>query len=437
MLQPQVTILNRYQLQYLLRRGGMSEVYLAFDLEMQREVAIKLVPGDDSDCFKRLKREVRVLSALAHPHILPTWNHGECDGWYYLVMPYMSQGTLRERLAGRLLTPEEAGQMLEQVAGALQFAHEHGIVHRDIKPSNILLDGEYGESFYLADFGLAKAIEEGSDITQTGCLVGTPEYMAPELTEKPESASSDIYALGIVLYQALTGQLPFRGSTPLSICWKHLHLPPAPPSQLNPAIPYAVEQVILRALEKDPRRRFQTAREMARAYQRALTLGEVPTDDGLDAVAENLAPVHVEVRKTSEIYPPVAFKMPEGLERLRRASREHRPGKVRMGCIACMAVLMLLVTPLTLGIMLGRNGITAPIVAGASDGFGAAALQPVRPFSPTASPTPTPAPVKTSTPTAHGPTGAPGQPPEPPEQHHPKGPGHGHGHGHKHGHADH
>ncbi|HLH63884.1 MAG TPA: serine/threonine-protein kinase [Ktedonobacteraceae bacterium] len=436
MLQQQVTILNRYQLQYLLRRGGMSEVYLAYDLEMQREVAIKLVPGDDLDSFKRLKREVRVLSALAHPHILPIWDHGECQGWYYLVMPYMRQGTLRERLTGRHLALDETGQMLEQLADALQFAHEHGIVHRDIKPSNILLGGEHGELFYLADFGLAKGIEEGSDITQTGCLVGTPEYMAPELTEKPESPSSDIYALGIVLYQALTGQLPFRGSTPLSICWKHLHQQPAPPSQLNPVIPYAVEQVILRALEKDPRHRFHTAREMAQAYRRALALGEIPTDDSLDVVAGNLAPVHIEVRKTTAVYPLFARSVPEGLERQQRDSRQRRPGRVRMGLIACMAVLMLLVTPLTLGIMLGRNGITAPIAAGASEGFGATVLQPMRPVSPDPTPTPTQAPEKISTPTsAHGPIGTPGPPPEPSKQHHPKAPGHEHGH--KHGHGDH
>ena len=124
-------------------------------------------------------------------------------------MPYMRRGTLREHIASGRLTLEEAGQVLEQVADALQFAHDHGVVHRDIKPSNILLDNENEHLFYLADFGLAKMIEEGSDITQTGCLVGTPEYMAPELTEKPESASSDIYALGILLYQMLAGQLPF------------------------------------------------------------------------------------------------------------------------------------------------------------------------------------------------------------------------------------
>lgn len=420
MLQPEVTMLHRYRLQHLLRRGGMSEVYLAYDSEMQREVAIKLVSSDDADCFARLRREVGMLSALAHPHILPLLDQGEYEGWYYLVMPYMRQGTLRERLAAGPLTLEEAGQLLEQVAEALQFAHDHGIVHRDIKPSNILLDSEQEQFFYLADFGLAKMIGVGSNITQTGCLVGTPEYMAPELTERPESASSDIYALGILLYQMLVGQLPFRGSTPLSIYWKHLHELAAPPSQLNPVIPYAVEQVIFRALEKDPRNRFHTAREMARAYQQALAFGEVPASDGIDVVSQNLAPVHVEVKKTS------AVKLPLAGVRTKRPAWQR---KAQTGFVACMAILMLLIAPVSLGIMVARGGMTQAIIAGASENF---AVTPLRPMHPNQT-TPTPEPTKAPTPTSfHGDTGTPGPPPAPPKQHHPNKRGHGHERGHKH-----
>ena len=422
MLQPQVTLLNRYRLQHLLRRGGMSEVYLAYDSEMQREVAIKLVSSDNPDCFGRLRREVGMLSALAHPHILPLLDQGEYEGWYYLVMPYMRHGTLRERLAARPLTLEEAGQLLEQLAEALQLAHDHGIVHRDIKPSNILLDSEQEQFYYLADFGLAKMPGEGSDITQTGCLVGTPEYMAPELTDRPESASSDIYALGILLYQMLVGHLPFRGSTPLSTYWKHLHEQPAPPSQLNPVIPYAVEQVIFRALEKEPRNRFRTAREMAQAYKRALAFGEMPASDGIDVVAQNLAPVHVEVKKTS------AMKLPLAGLRTRRAVWSR---KAQASFVACIAVLMLLVAPVSLGIMVARGGMTQAIIAGASENFAGATLRPMHPDQTTPTPAPTPVPAKTPTPTSfHGNTGTHEQPPEPPKQHHPKK--HGHKHGRKH-----
>src|SRR5881275_1656813 len=145
-------------------------------------------------------------------------------------MPYIERGTLRERLAKGPLNQQEAGNILAQVASAVQFAHDHGILHRDIKPSNILLKDK--QHAYLADFGLAKGVEEVSDLTLTGCLIGTPEYMAPELADGPAITSSDIYALGIVLYQMLTGSLPFKGSTPIVIYCKHIQERPLPPSLL-------------------------------------------------------------------------------------------------------------------------------------------------------------------------------------------------------------
>ncbi len=224
---------GRYRLLRLLRHGGMSEIYLSFDEQKQEQVALKLVSNNNPDCFKRLKREVRVLLKLSHEHILPILEYGEWEGYAYLVMPYMKNGNLRDQLAKGPLTQQEAGSILSQVADALQSAHDHGILHRDIKASNILLDSVQPDAIYLADFGLAKAPGEGSDITQTGCLIGTPEYMAPELVTMPESTSSDIYALGILLYQMLTGRLPFSGTTPIAICWKHVQDTPPLPSSLK------------------------------------------------------------------------------------------------------------------------------------------------------------------------------------------------------------
>src|SRR5256885_8119372 len=235
--------IGHYRLREQLGRGGMSEIYLADDVRIEREVAVKIVSSRHADYIERFRREADTITTLHHPHILPALDYGEQEPWHYLVMPYIAHGTLRDRLANGPLTLEETGALLEQIAEALQFAHNQGIIHRDIKPSNILMrDDHY---VYLADFGLAKTLEGGSTVTQTGNLLGTPEYMAPELADGPATTSSDLYALGILLYQMVTGQLPFSGETPIAVYWKQLRDLPIPPSKVNPAIPRAIEYVIL------------------------------------------------------------------------------------------------------------------------------------------------------------------------------------------------
>ncbi len=281
------TSLGHYELLDRLGRGGMSEVYLAFDEAQQRKVAIKVVASTHADYIERFRREAYAVSVLQHAHILPAYDYGEQEPWHYMVMPYIERGTLRDRLLEGPLAPEEAGAILEQIANALQFAHEQGIIHRDIKPSNILLrDDHY---VYLADFGLAKSLEGGSTITQSGNLLGTPEYMAPELTEGPATTSSDLYALGILLYEMVTGQVPFSGETPIAVYWKQIRDQPLPPSQVNPTIPPAIERVILRALEKDPQYRYQTANELAQAYIEALTFPD--RDVGAQFIAPSPSPI--------------------------------------------------------------------------------------------------------------------------------------------------
>ncbi len=264
--------LGRYRLQRLLGHGGMSEVYLAYDERMHRDVAIKVLSSSHADYIERFQREAGAIGNLHHNHILPAFDYGSQEPWHYLVMPYIEHESLSERLERGPLTLEEAGEMLSQIASGLQYAHEHGIVHRDIKPSNILLrDDHYA---YLADFGLAKALNGADGVTRTGVLLGTPEYMAPELADGPASMSSDLYALGITLYEMVTGSLPFTGDSSLAVYLRQLHEPPIPPTRLNPAIPHEVEQVILRALDKDPRRRFQTPQRLAQAYLQALQAAE-------------------------------------------------------------------------------------------------------------------------------------------------------------------
>ena len=184
MLGPQERIAERYLIQHHLHHGYMSDVYHAYDQHLQCDVAIKLVCYDQTESRLRLQSEIRTMSSLLHDHILPILDHGEYGLYHYLVMPYFKHGTLHKRISKGVLTEAEAGKILDQVANALQYAHDHAILHRDIKPSNILISNEDDLSVYLADFGLAKAISAGSEITQTGCLIGTPDYMAPELIEE-------------------------------------------------------------------------------------------------------------------------------------------------------------------------------------------------------------------------------------------------------------
>ena len=261
-------MLDHYQLQEHLARGGMADIYLARDLRADELVAIKMVTGSASDYYERFRREVKEMAALSHKHILPVLSHGEEKSMCYLVMPYVSHGTLSQRLENGPLELEEAGKLLQQVAEALQFAHRQGVVHRDIKPSNVLLKN--GSHVYLADFGLVKRVGEDNGFTLTGYLIGTPEYLAPELAAEEATPLSDLYALGIMLYQMVAGRVPFKGGVPISTFLKHIREQPAPPSQYNPTIPEMVDRVILRAIAKDPQHRFQTPLALAQAYQQAV-----------------------------------------------------------------------------------------------------------------------------------------------------------------------
>jgi serine/threonine protein kinase len=407
MLEFEESTLDRYAIQRRLARGGMSNIYLAHD-EQQHTVAIKVVNSGNTDFVERFRHEVAALKALQHKHILPVLDHGEHGSWHYCVMPYIKNGTLRERIARGPLTQVEAGKILAQLASALQFAHDHGILHRDIKPSNILLkDEENGQHVYLADFGLAKGVEEASDLT----LIGTPEYMAPELADGPALTRSDIYALGIVLYQMLTGSVPFKASTPMAVYCKHIQERPLPPSLLNPAISMQVEQVVLRALEKNPQDRFKTVQEMADAYAQALTASARQTKMLLQESAF-LTPSELRLAAPTLRVIPVAQM---------EQSRHH----FHPAIIALAAFFFLVMVPLALGFTLHPDGmsIQAPIARGARAEF-VGQLQATPPPTPTSTSTKTPVP-----PAVHyvnQPTGN--------SQGHGSGGGQGHGGGHKHKH---
>lgn len=261
--------LGRYELHRRIAYGGMSEVYLGYDRRVRRRVAVKVLYGSDEPFVRRFEREALAVGTLSHDHILPLYDFGEQRPWYYLVMPFIEGGTLRDYLLKReRLTLEEAESFLYQIASALQYAHDHGVVHRDVKPSNILLrpDGHA----YLVDFGLAKAKQESESLTHIGAMIGTPEYMAPEQSNGQNDYRSDIYSLGIILYQMLTGRVPFTAESPVAVSLKHIQAQPVPPGELNPEIPQVVEDVILKALAKDPDDRFQQAKAFSLACRKAI-----------------------------------------------------------------------------------------------------------------------------------------------------------------------
>ena len=316
-----------YQLESLLARGGMSVVYLAHDIHSGQQVAIKLVHASEHDYYERFQREAQTLASMENDHILPIYDYGEYDSWFYMAMPYIAYGSLRDRLAKGALPQQEAEAILAQLVDAVQYAHERGIVHRDIKPSNILLRD--GKHVYLADFGLVKHMEEMSDLTQTNCMIGTPEYMAPELTEHPATASSDIYALGVVAYFMLTGHVPFKSSTPLGVYWKHLHEQPVAPSTYNQSLSLATDAVMLHALAKEPEHRFQNAKTFLEAFQTSLKDEHKPS---------------VSIIKVNAVVPATVTRKPF-VSSHKNKTFLQRAMNIRVGALLLVAVALLFIGP--------------------------------------------------------------------------------------------
>ena len=273
---PPERTLGSYRLLERIGKGGMGEVYRAQHLKLGREAAVKVLPpalAHEADFLKRFEREAASAASLQHPNILAVWEYGEQGGVPYLVMPLIKGGTLKDRLESGILSREALVGYLRQVADALDYAHERGLVHRDVKPANLLLD-ERGH-LYLADFGIAKALEGTEGLTGTGVGVGTPEYMAPEQAQGRADPRSDLYALGVILYQMLTGRVPYSGGSAIEVLMKHIHepLPPLPRHNAAVGLPAAVEPVLHKALAKEPDQRYQTARALVEDVTRALATG--------------------------------------------------------------------------------------------------------------------------------------------------------------------
>lgn len=265
-----------------LGEGGMAAVYKAYQPAMDRFVALKILPrqyADDPDFVARFSQEARVIAKLEHQNILPVFDFGETEGYAYIAMRFVDTGTLADYLQGEPLPIGQVCRIITQVGEALDYAHARGVIHRDLKPSNVLID--HSGNCLLTDFGLAKMVEGSAQLTATGSVLGTPAYMSPEQgLGKPAEARSDIYALGVVLYEMTTGRLPYHAETPVAIILKHIQGPLPPPRARNPALPESIERVILKALAKEPDDRYSTAGEMVRALRAA-----IPSATSADASA--------------------------------------------------------------------------------------------------------------------------------------------------------
>jgi tetratricopeptide (TPR) repeat protein len=275
--------LGKYRLIERLGRGGMAEVYRAYQPRLERDVAVKVMLGylaEDEKFVGRFEREAKAVAALRHPHIVQIHDFDVEDDVYYMVMEYIGGETLKARLKrlnaeGRRLPLDEVARIFRTLCDALDYAHAQGCIHRDIKPANIMFDGE---RLVLTDFGIA-SIVGGTRYTASGAMVGTPAYMSPEQGQgNPGDVRSDVYSLGVILYEMVTGRLPYDADTPLAIVLKHLSEPLPLPSQICADVPPTVERVILKALAKSPDDRYQSAGVLAEALEAAVESMELPAE---------------------------------------------------------------------------------------------------------------------------------------------------------------
>ena len=282
-------MLGSYRIIGQIGQGGMATVYKAYQASMDRNVAVKVLPGqlaESPEFMKRFQQEARIIARLEHPHILPVFDYGENDGITYFVMRYLEAGTLKDKMeSGRPLSLTEIDRLFSQLADALSYAHSMGVVHRDLKPANALIDSR--GNLFLTDFGIAKILEEASPrLTQTDAIMGTPAYISPEQAQALKvDQRSDIYSFGIILYEMVTGRVPFVADTPLAVIIKHVSDPLPLPSSVKSDIPESIERVILKALAKNPDDRFATVADFASAWKQALDQKDSPKKELFEATA--------------------------------------------------------------------------------------------------------------------------------------------------------
>ncbi len=363
---------GRYEVLSRIGTGGMADVYLARDQLLGRQVAVKLLHhrfAEDHEFVERFRREASSAASLSHPNVVAIFDRGEWDGTYYIAMEYLPGRSLKTVVRELSpLDPVGAIDIVAQILHAARFAHGRGVIHRDLKPHNVILDEEGRAK--VTDFGIARA--GASDMTLTGSIMGTAQYLSPEQAQgHAVSAASDLYAVGIVLYELLTGAVPFDGETAVTIALKQVSATPPPPSALNPAVPPELDAVVGRALAKDPAERFADASEFLAAleYVRQLLTGDgAPGNGPVPATALLLAPAIA--REPAE---------PSDEEAARRRRRWWWAAGALLLALALAAALFLLLAP-------SKHQVTVPNVTGQSEGAASARLAAV---GLTAAPSPT------------------------------------------------
>ena len=363
-------IVGHYRILQPLASGGMATVYQAEDVHLHRLVAIKVFrpeAGETGTFLRRFAREAQVLASLDHPHILMVHDYGEQDGFAYLVMPLMTQGSLKAHVQPyQPLSIAEVLRLAEQILDALQYAHEHGLVHRDIKPANLLFKAD--GTLLLSDFGLVKILSDGNeqvmdvptlvaDATSPGtsplAFAGTPQYMAPEQIQGQAVSQSDIYSVGVLLYELLTGRCPFVAEKAAAILVQHLTNVPRPLRELNPEIPASLEAAVMRALEKDPQHRYQSASEFFQALRVSQKLASKQADTTFSGREQSpQSPLTHAFQSDIDPFKTQAITDPSWAKELRShpsspaAPRRHRWVPLR---VALPALLILLVAASPLG----------------------------------------------------------------------------------------